>query len=224
MSFTIRSKHPICLAVVLSSVTLMSACGAGGRSSSITASGVESVSDGRVNVSLEKESNLSVSNARVGLVAFATGINDRKGQVVAVAGIADNPEVGSPVTEGRVTYNTRYNYIVLDNTNRTDNFINADQGTRRFNGRTTLTADYSAGTLTGSSSDLRVNGQISGQEVSGTARVDYNVRGGFLGTKTLSGRMNTTLDGRIGSTGVIATFHGTDSNTAVAGGLVGEAN
>lgn len=224
MPFTFQSRRAAFQCVALGSIVLLSACGSGGRSSNITASGVERVSDGRVDVSLESESNLSVSDARVGLVAFATGINERKGQVVAVAGIADDPEVGDPVTEGTVTYSTRYNYIVLDNTSRSGNYISADQGSRRFVGRTTLTADYSEGTLTGTSSDLEVDGQISGQEVTGSVQVDYNVSGGIVGTKVLSGRMDTALNGQVGSTGLIATFHGTDSNSAIAGGLVGTAN
>ncbi|MEH6737825.1 MAG: hypothetical protein V7695_04660 [Sulfitobacter sp.] len=40
----------------------------------------------------------------------------------------------------------------------------------------------------------------------------------------MTGTVTTDLSGKIGSTGVIATFDGTDDNTALAGGLVGVAN
>ncbi|MGB3242897.1 MAG: hypothetical protein WBB25_00065 [Sulfitobacter sp.] len=182
------------------------------------------MSNGEVNASLADKEGSTISSPLVGLVAYATGVDQGRGQIVAVSGIADGATVGAPVSSGRVTYDTRYNYHVADNVSRSSTFIRGDRATRQFDGQTTLTADFGTGRLTGNSSDLAVDGRINGQAVSGNAVVNYNLNGGLLGGTNLNGSVRTDLNGQIGSTGVIATFDGADANTAVAGGLVGTAN
>jgi hypothetical protein len=201
----------------------LAGCGGGGLAESTTRSATASVSNGEVNTSIASSASGSISSPRVGLVAYATGVDQTKGQIVALAGIADGATVGAPVTSGTVTYDTRYNYHVADNVSRSSSFIRGDRATRRFDGRTTLTANFGTGRLTGSSSDLEVDGRINGQALTGTAVVDYDV-GGSLGQPRLTGSVTTDLNGQIGSNGVIATLHGTDANTAIAGGLVGTSN
>jgi hypothetical protein len=182
------------------------------------------VSNGEVDVSLSRVIGGSVSSSRVGLVAFATGVDKDRGQIVAVAGIADGATVGEPVTEGTVTYDTRYNYQLAANISRGSSTIAGRTTSRRFDGRTTLTADFDTGRLTGSTSDLEVNGRINGQTVSGTAVVDFDTSSASSISPPLIGTVSTDLNGQIGDTGVIATFDGSDEDTAVAGGLVGTAN
>jgi hypothetical protein len=182
------------------------------------------VSNGEVDVSLSRVIGGSVSSSRVGLVAFATGVDKDRGQIVAVAGIADGATVGEPVTEGTVTYDTRYNYQLAANISRGSSTIAGRTTSRRFDGRTTLTADFDTGRLTGSTSDLEVNGRINGQTVSGTAVVDFDTSSAFSISPPLIGTVSTDLNGQIGDTGVIATFDGSDEDTVVAGGLVGTAN
>ena len=66
----------------------LAGCGSGGGlADSATASRIVPVSNGEVDVSLSQVNGGSVSSSRVGLVAFATGVNQDRGQIVAVAGI-----------------------------------------------------------------------------------------------------------------------------------------
>ncbi|MCF2904253.1 hypothetical protein L0666_04580 [Octadecabacter sp. CECT 8868] len=208
-----------------SALAITAGCVSGGLADSKTASRTASVSNGQVNANLSSESNGSVSDPAVGLVAYATGVDQTRGQIVAVAGIEDNPTVGAPVTtNGVVTYSTRYNYQIADNVTRSDTFISGERATRVFDGQTTLTADFGTGQLTGNTSDLDVNGTINGQNVRGNVVVNYNVPTNIFGTNTLTGSVDADLTGKIGSTGVIGAFTGSDSNTVVAGGIVGTAN
>jgi hypothetical protein len=208
----------------MAAFSLAGCSGGSGVADSKTASRITSVSGGEVNVSLNGKEGGSVSSPLVGLVAYASGTDQNRGQIVAVAGIADGATVGAPVSEGTVTYDTRYNYHVVDKVSRSSSFISGTRATRRFDGQTTLTADFETGRLTGSSSDLEVDGRINGQTVSGDAVLNYDLPTSIFGTTRLTGTVTTDLNGKIGSTGVIATFDGTDDNTAVAGGLVGVAN
>ncbi|MBU2991668.1 hypothetical protein Q4555_16070 [Octadecabacter sp. 1_MG-2023] len=213
--------------IIVSGVSLAVLAGCGGDSlaSSKTTSRVASVSGGQVNVGLSSETNGSVSDATVGLVAYATGIDQTRGQIVAAAGIADNPTVGETVTtDGVVTYSTSYNYQIVDDVTRSDTFISGERASRVFDGQTTLTADFGTGQLTGSTTDLDVNGTINGQNVGGNVVVNYNIATSIFSTSSVTGSIDADLTGQIGSTGVIGAFSGSDSNTVVAGGLVGTAN
>lgn len=204
----------------------LAGCGSGGGlADSATASRIVPVSNGEVDVSLSQVNGGSVSSSRVGLVAFATGVDKDRGQIVAVAGIADGATVGEPVTEGTVTYDTTYNYNVSGDISRSRSTISSRTISRSFDGRTTLTADFDTGRLTGGRTfDLEVDGRINGQTVSGTAVVNFDTSSSFSISPPLIGTVSTDLNGQIGDTGVIATFDGSDEDTAVAGGLVGTAN
>ena len=203
----------------------VSACGGGSGGSSLAAStarsGLASVSGSTVNATLSSEQNRNVQDARVGLVAYVTGTDPVAGQVVGLAGVRSGATVGTVRTTGTASYNTQYAYDVVENVTRTSTTIGGTRYTQPTQ-TMTLNADFGARTLTGTSSDVTVNGTISGSAVAGTATVDYNFNP-LIGAPA-SGRVVTTLNGNIGSTGIIGAFHGSDSNTVVAGGLVGVAN
>ncbi len=207
-------------------VLALGACGGGSGGGGITSTRTASVSGGQVNFSASSEANGFVSSPRVGLVAYASGLDTDDGKVIAAAGIADGATVGDPVREGVVTYDTTYNYHVIDNAENDGIFIRGDRSTRLVDGQTTLTADFDSGRLTGSTSDLDVDGRINGQTVSGTAVVNYDLSTNPLifNSDRLTGSVTTDLNGDIGDRGVIATFEGSDENTVVAGGLVGTAD
>lgn len=207
-------------------VVALAGCGSGSGSGGITSTRTASVSNGTVNLAASSDADGSVSSPRVGLVAYASGLDTDNGRVVAAAGIADGATVGEPVSEGTVTYNTTYNYHVIDNAENDGVFIRGERSTRLFDGRTTLTANFDTGRLTGSTSDLDVDGRINGQTVSGTAVVNYDLPASpfIFNSDRLTGTVTTDLNGDIGDTGVIATFDGSDEDTVVAGGLVGTAN
>lgn len=202
------------LAVILS-LPVLGACGPLGLASSATTSQIAPVSGGTVNISLSDEANNSVTRAGVGTVAYVTGIDGDRGQMVAAAGISGTPNVGTARTSGSGTYSTRYEYGVIGNVNRTSTLITGQQGSEA--GTMSLAADFDAGTLTGTASELTVNGTISGSSVGGSVTAHYSVG-------ISSGNVNGTLAGDIGTTGIIATFHGSDSDTVMAGGLVGTAD
>lgn len=205
---------------ILVSLGLVAGCssiGGGSLSSDATRSGLSGVTGNVVNASLDDERNGTVSDASVGLVAYVSGLDLDDGQAVALAGIRNNATVGSPVLSGVATYNTRYQYTGIDGVFRSSTFISGTQF--ESNERSvTLTADFGAGALTGSTSDIDVNGTISGSQVAGTVDVNYGAI--IVGT----GSLTTNLNGVIGNTGVIATFDGHDANTTIAGGMVGTRN
>lgn len=208
----------------LAAISILSACGGGGGGSSLASSPVSaraaSVVGSTVQINLSSEDNRSVSNAAVGTAAFTTGTNNTSGQVVAVSGIAPGATVGPAITGGTATYATEYGYQVVDDVIRTPGFIRGDRGIET--GNLTLTADFNAGTLTGSNSELTVNGTVNGTTVGGTVQADYNF-GGF-GIAGNQGSVSGPMNGQIGNTGVIAAFHGNDANTVMSGGLVGVKN
>ncbi|UZD91173.1 transferrin-binding protein-like solute binding protein [Cognatishimia activa] len=200
--------------IAMLAASTLSACVAG-VASSPTTSRISSVSGGTVNESLSSEQNGSVSAAGVGTVAYVTGVDRDRGQMVAAAGISGTPSVGTARTSGSGTYSTNYRYGVIDNVSRTSTTISGVQGSET--GSMSLAADFDAGTLTGSNSELTVNGTISGSTVGGSVTATYSY-------STLRGSINGNLAGSIGRDGVIGTFHGSDSNTVMAGGLVGTAD
>lgn len=190
-----------------------------GLADSKTRSGFAWVPGTTVDASLGKELNGSVSRTSVGTVAYVSGLDNKRGQAVALAGIAPGANVGSAVTSGSATYSTTYGYTVIDNVYRTDPTFSKDGeiggSQREETGLVTLTADFDKGTLTGSTSGIDVNGTISGSDVGGSVTTTSGP------SRTVQG---ASLDGNIGSTGVIGAFHGSDGNTTVAGGLVGTRN
>jgi hypothetical protein len=204
---------------MLSVLTALGACStSSGVASSATAARTASVDNGVVQLSLEDEVNGNVSDASVGLVAFVAGIDDDRGQMVAAAGIEGTPTVGAEVQSGTVRYDTKYNYAAVRDVSRSSTFISGTTITLINDGSTTLVANFDEGSLVDTGGNLSVDGQINGQNVSGTAQVSYQA-----GLTVFSPRqtIDTDLNGRIGADGVIATFKGTDATTTIAGGLVG---
>ncbi len=195
--------------------------GSSGLAGTTTRADLVSVTGTQANIVLNSEQNNNIQDARVGLVAYATGTDVVAGQVVAAAGIRAGADVGTVRTSGTASYNTVYAYDVVDNVTRTATTIGGTRYTQPAQ-TMTLNADFGARTLTGTSPDLSVSGTITGNAVSGTATVDYAFNP-IIGTPA-AGRVTTTLNGNVGSTGVIGAFQGADSNTVVAGGLVGVAN
>lgn len=82
--------------------------------------------------------------------------------------------------------------------------------TGRQSGVINLTADLDAGTLTGSTKGLEVNGRMSGSDLAGG--VSY--RGVGVGGG---------LDGLVGSDQAIGAFHGNDADLIYSGGFLTEA-
>ena len=196
---------------VCASVTLLSACSGG--STSYISTGFASLSGTSIPVSLRNEVNGGVTSTSVGRAAYVAGTNDSG--MVAQAGFRTT-SVGTAVTSGTATYVTTYDYIVADDLEVNDSLLTGVYGYET--GTVSLAADFDAGTLTGSTSQISVDGDISGTDLSGSVTTTYDF---FAVGDNYSGSVTTSLDGEIGSTGVIGAFHGSDGNTAVAGALVG---
>ena len=201
-------------ACVLGVCAILSACGT--SSEFTTDSDFASLNGGVIAANLDFEQNGSVSNPAVGLVAFASG-SQGEGNVVALAGIRPGATVGTAVTSGRFTYNTRYGYSVGDDIKVDGDTIVGGRSTGVSPDLLVLTANFDAGRVRGSNAEIDVDARVNGTNLDGDVTVDLTVRGG-------TGSIDAVLDGSIGSTGVIGAFHGHDDNTVIAGGLVGTRN
>lgn len=145
-------------------------------------------------------------------VSFAVGLDATTGENVAAAGI-DLVSVGGVQTTGTASYNTSYGINLREGTDGSSPDVIQDSGA------ITLLADFDAGTLTGSVSgpldSFDVNGTLSGGEIGGS--VTFNYEDSSSAPQTING----TLDGHIGTFSAIGAFHGSDSDTVMAGGFVG---
>lgn len=196
----------ICILPVISAC---SSSGGGSLAPTTVASGF--ASNSAVAAGLQSAQSGSVSAGTVGVVAYGSGTNTTTGQAIARSAIVGRPNVGTARTSGTARYNTNYEYDIIGSVTRSPTRINGIRATHT--GSMTLNADFDRGTLTGSGTRLSVNGTISGANVGGTVSADpFDPR-----ISTTTG----TLQGQIGSTGVIGAFHGTGGNTTLAGGLVG---
>lgn len=202
------------LAATILAASVLSGCITGIPYSAAT-SGTASVTGGVVDADLSQEENGRVSVVGVGVIAYVTGVDTERGKMVASSGISGSPTVGAARTSGSATYTTTYAYGVIDNISRTNTRISGTRGSE--SGVMTLTADFDANTVNGSNDDLTVNGGISGTTLTGAVTADYSFAGAF-------GSVSGVLNGQIGETGIIGTFHGHDDNTVMAGGLVGTAD
>ncbi|QUJ77772.1 hypothetical protein KDD17_07465 [Sulfitobacter albidus] len=216
----------------LATLALLGACGGGGRADEQTAAFTAGVSNGQVTTDFDGEVvRGSVNDSRVGLVAFARGVDATSGQFVATAGIEGTPNVGDEVGRGTVTYDAEYGHVAVFNVSRGETSIQGIGLSQAETGTARLTADFSAGTLTGSGTGggaatpngIRVDGRVNGQSVSGTATATYSTATSFA-TLGNSDTIDVRLDGAIGSTGVIATYVGKTEDVTIAGGLVGTAD
>lgn len=193
---------PICSALL---ILLVSGCAG-------TESGFAHVDDGEVTVRLYDEAKGSVEDVS-GIVAFKTGRNFAADTYYAYAGIQDDWDVGDEVSSGTAEYDVNYAYFVIDDIALVDGFAAGNGVEER--GTLTLIADFDDGVLTGRNSDLSVHGDIAGDDLSGSVLATYS-------DPDVSGSIAGTLDGYIGSLGVIGAFHGHDDNTVMSGGFVDE--
>ena len=209
------------VSMLLLAAGCLSACGGGGGDGlqkELTRSSIVPTGSGSVSPGLGSTEELRLISSTVGLVEFATGLDGDRGQAVATAGVVSS-SVGPAVTTGTATYSTRYQYTVLDEVERSSVSIDGRRATipqRNIQ----LRADFDAGTLDGSTSDLTVDAQIAGQNVSGRADIDYFFLG-VGGEPPLTGSISADVAGRIGSAGVVGAIAGHDSDTVVSGGFVG---
>ena len=191
--------------------SILSGC-VGGIAEIPATSRTATVTGGIVDETLSSEQNRSVSAVGVGTVAFVTGVDSDRGQMVASVGISGTPTVGAARTTGSGTYTTSYRYGVIDGITRSSSVISGYRGEE--SGTMTVTADFDSGQVSGSNSELTVSAHASGNSLNGSVTANYSYTGA-------SGSVAGSLEGQIGATGIIATFHGHDENTVMAGGLVG---
>lgn len=214
-------RHTFLILFSIPTVISLAGCNTTGLASSPTVSRLGTVSNGQVQASLSQERNGSVSDATVGTAAYVIGIDQNRGQFVAIAGTQD-ANVGSAVTSGTAKYSTSYSYQVVDEIDRSSTMISGYTG--RETGTFTLRADFDAGTVKGRGDELAINGTVNGTAMSGDFTANYEEYRFLPGGSTFSGSLKGKFQGEIGSTGVIGVYHGSDANTVLAGGLVGTRN
>jgi hypothetical protein len=177
-------------------------------------------SSGYVPISGSNVQRIYLEDPNVGRVAYSTAIDTDDATVMAYAGIQTGYNIGSTVTTtGTAIYNVRYGYRVMTTRDSRTQANTLDALRIAETGTLSLTANFGAGTLTGSNSEIAINGRINGSDLSG--RVNANYSDFFLTHGNVTGSIGANLDGHIGTTGVLGAFHGNNSNTAVAGGFVG---
>lgn len=192
----------------------LAGCGGSNLASSTTRSSFESLSGNEVNISLSQERNGTLTAGSVGRASYVVGVDTQKGQMVAASGYTAD-QIGAARTNGSGNYTTTYRYALIDDVNRSTTLINGY--TREVTGGVTVNADFDAGTLKANGTYFDIDATISGDRFSGTADVSHLA--GRLGTSR--DQLRTTLQGRIGASGLIGAFHGSDSDTVMAGGIVG---
>ena len=180
-------------------------------------SGFANVVGSEIDKDIDGKVNRTISDPDVGTVAIATGYRLTEGLIYpevksyAYAGIAPGFDVGATVDTGTATYSARYTYVTVD---YETSFFGLSGNPRSDGGIIDLSADFAAGTLTGSTGELAVDGSINCDDLSGTVTVQYS---------SYDNPVTGKLDGFIGDTGTIGAFHGSDDETALAGGFVGTA-
>lgn len=164
---------------------------------------VTPAADGTISHSLTDTKQVAVIDASddgFGAVVGADGtvLTAQAGTVVTSA-LADAPISGTADWTG--DYALIKSEAVLDANDAVSSTWTEESGA------ITLSADFDARTLTGSQGSLTVDGTYTGQILGGTVTVDG---------------IDGTLDGTIGATKAIGAFHGTDADSAFAGGFVVE--
>lgn len=141
--------------------------------------------------------------------AFAGGTNDNG--LAAYAGIIPDTTGGDVVASGSATYDADYTLYRVTDVNLTETRFGEGfvTGTPTVvTGNLTLTADFDAATLSGTSEFLTVNGVINGTNLSGG--VTYrDVAGDLIGV--------------VGSDRTVGAFHGNNADLIYAGGFIGAA-
>ncbi|WP_292021455.1 hypothetical protein [Maritimibacter sp. UBA3975] len=145
----------------------------------------------------------SVADPAIGGVTFLVGTDSDSALGYAAVNFGSAP--GTTVTTGGATYDASYRVVQLSNVKKSGSTLTAD--TLIDSGLITLTADFDAGTLTGSSGDLDVAGLILVNDLNGA-----------VSFRSVAG----ALDGEIGADGVLGAFHGSTGGTVYAGGFAGQ--
>ncbi|MAM61026.1 hypothetical protein [Maritimibacter sp. UBA3975] len=136
----------------------------------------------------------------VGGAAYFTAMNGA--YAVSYGGIINGSNVGDVVPTGQAVYLADYEVEVVSGIEIAYDTLQGVSGTD--SGNITLTADFDAATLTGEDGSLRVDGEISGKNVTGSV-----VYAGVDGD----------LEGLVGASGTVGAFHGNDARTIYAGGF-----
>jgi hypothetical protein len=136
--------------------------------------------------------------------AYEFGSNGTDG-FRATAGIISGTDFGQAPTSGTVTYSGAYRLIEAYNITETSTTFSATSLQR--GGGILVDADFTNGTLTGASGDLSIEGQITGNELSGTVTFD-----GIEGP----------LRGGIDEDQTVGAFHGNEGDRLFAGGFIAD--
>lgn len=141
----------------------------------------------------------------IGTYAFAVGDSGGTG-FRAHAGIVPGAVVATPPpSSGIATMSGTYQLATVTGINISYSDI---QGfANSASGSITLTADFGAQTLTGSSGNFTVDGNFEGTDLSGS--IDY-------------GGTSATLDGLMGADAALGVFHGRTDTSLIAGGFAVE--
>lgn len=155
--------------------------------------------DGTVpDVGIDPNNTIIVQEGRTaGGFAYQVGRVSGTNRFLGVAGIDPNTRVGPAPTSAQAVYSGDYSLIYVDR-NRPREPVRGD---------ITLTADFNAQTLSGQSEGLVVDGNINGEDLSGTASY---------------GGVNANLNGLIGASRVVGAFAGRNQNAVLTGGFYAE--
>lgn len=170
------------------------------RSGFRTPSGTNSTA--YIPVALANEVNNRIYDSSLGGAAYVVG-TDGDG-AAAYAGVMPGSDVGNAIPSGTANYVADYEVVMIEDINVSGTFLTGN--TNYDAGSITLTADFDNQTLSGQSGQLRVNGNISGGNLTGGVT--------YRGT---SGR----LTGLVGDQGTVGAFHGNSDELVYGGGFVG---
>ena len=182
-----------------------------------TSSGLVAAGD-TVRMDLNFKSYGEVSDT-AGAVSFATGFDpfSTTGSAIAASAI-EEVRVGA-VGSGNGTFTGDYQFSYIDSIVVTSTDISGFQGQEQ--GTVTLSVDFATGDIFGSggnsanTSAIFVDGNVSGQSISGSVDVNY-ADGSFVN------RVTTSLGGVVGADGVVGAFYGNTEDTVVSGGFVAQ--
>jgi hypothetical protein len=142
----------------------------------------------------------SVEKAGVGGAAYFTAMSGS--YAAAYGGVINGSNVGDLMTSGQAVYSADYEVEVVSGLEIAYDTLQGVAGSD--SGNIILTADFDAATLTGEDGSLRVDGTISGEDVTGNV-----VYAGVEGQ----------LEGLVGQSGTVGAFHGNDARMVYAGGF-----
>lgn len=126
--------------------------------------------------------------------------------VTVLTGILPTTSVSELPSSGQATFSGAYEAVLIDLTQVSDDMTYEDIEAAFYNtGTIDLVADFGAGTLTGSSGDLTVNGTFDSELLGGTVNYDG-----------LSG----DLTGLIGGNRAVGAFQGDDLDEVLVGGFI----